>query len=354
MFQEEYKKAYDSVKPKKISAEELYEKIELKRDWKIRHLVKPIAVPVLSLCLFCMLAMPVLAEKIPAVYRVIQKFAPALAEYVLPEETSCTSKDITLQVEAVDIDGNTGEIILSFSDADESGKDQIKGRVDLYDSYRIVNYGEAWQSGGCSFLEYDPAEDKAFFKVDITSDREFEKDKVRFAVTQLLTQYEREEKEIGLEQMIEAPKEKVLERTGGGGVQEERSKIPFYVMDSDSTSRTVRVMDVVELNEAMVDELRVTGVAYDEGVLRVQQCRGNFRDADRHIRLYLKDSEGNERIPDASVTWQEEIDEERVGFDETWFLITEEELSQYDLYGMFYVTDGSVKGDWEVTFSIGN
>ena len=354
MFQEEYKKAYDSVKPKKISAEELYEKIELKRDWKIRHLVKPIAVPVLSLCLFCMLAMPVLAEKIPAVYRVIQKFAPALAEYVLPEETSCTSKDITLQVEAVDIDGNTGEIILSFSDADESGKDQIKGRVDLYDSYRIVNYGEAWQSGGCSFLEYDPAEDKAFFKVDITSDREFEKDKVRFAVTQLLTQYEREEKEIGLEQMIEDPKEKVLERTGGGGVQEERSKIPFYVMDSDSTSRTVRVMDVVELNEAMVDELRVTGVAYDEGVLRVQQCRGNFRDADRHIRLYLKDSEGNERIPDASVTWQEEIDEERVGFDETWFLITEEELSQYDLYGMFYVTDGSVKGDWEVTFSIGN
>ncbi len=354
MFQEEYKKAYDSVKPRAINVEELYSRVELQCDWKMHHLVKPIAVPILSLCLFCMLAMPVLAEQIPAVYRVIQRYAPALVEYVLPEETSCTSKDITFQVEAVNIDGNTGEIILSFSDADESGKDQINGRVDLYDSYRIVNYGETWQSGGCSFLEYDPAEGKAYFKVDITSDREFQKDKVRFAVTQLLTRYEREEKEIGLEQMIENPKEKILERTGGGGVLEERSKIPFYVMDSDTTSRTVRVMDVVELNEAMVDGLRVTGVAYDEGVLRVQQCRGNFKEADRHIRIYLKDSEGNERIPDASASWQEEIDGERVLFDETWFLMTEKELEEYELYGEFYITDGSVKGNWEVTFSIGN
>ena len=114
MFQEEYKKAYDSINPNRINVEELFSRMELQRDRKVRYLLKPIAVPVLSVCLFCMLAMPVLAEQIPAVYRVIQKFAPALAEYVLPEETNCTSKDITLQVEAVNIDGNTGEIILSF------------------------------------------------------------------------------------------------------------------------------------------------------------------------------------------------------------------------------------------------
>ena len=354
MFQEEYKKAYGSVKPPKISAEELCDKIEAQRNRKIHHWVKPIVIPVFSMCLICMLAMPVLAEQIPAVYGVILKYAPALAEYVLPEETSCTSKDITLQMEAVNIDGNTGAVILSFSDAKESGKDQINGRVDLYDSYRIINYGEAWQSGGCSFLEYDPVEDKAYFKVDITSDREIAKDKVRFAVTQLLTRCEKEERKIGLEQMIEDPNEKVLERNGGGGVLKDRSEIPFYVMVADSTSRTVRVMDVAELNESMVEELRVTGVAYDEGVLRVQQCRGNFQDADRHIRIYLKDREGKERIPDASASWQEEINEERVLFDETWFIITEEELEAYELYGEFYITDGSVKGNWEVTFSIGN
>lgn len=354
MFQEEYKKAYDSVKPRAINAEELYSSVELQRDRKVYHLVKPIAVPVLSICLFCMLALPVLAEQIPTVYRVIQKYAPALAEYVLPEETSCTSKNITLQVEAVNIEGNTAEIILSFSDASGSEMNQIRGKVDMYDSYRISNYGEKWQSGGCSFLEYDPIEDKAYFKVNITSELDFQKNRVRFAVNQLLTECEKEEKKISMEQMLVNPKEKRVDCSGGSASSEVQAKIPFYVAGEDSSSRTVLVMDAVELNEDLMEELTVTAVAYDEGVLRVQQCRGNFKEADRHIRLYLKDSEENERIPDASVTWQEEMDGERVAFDETWFLITEEELEQYELYGMFYVSDGSVKGDWEVIFSIGN
>ena len=111
-------------------------------------------------------------------------------------------------------------------------------------------------------------------------------------------------------------------------------------------------MNEIERSKSMAEELSVTGVSYDEGVLRVQQCRGDFVNADRHIRLYLKDSEGNERIPDASVTWQEEIDGDRLLFDETWFVITEEELEQYELFGMFYVTDRSVKGNWEVIFNI--
>ena len=114
----------------------------------------------------------------------------------------------------------------------------------------------------------------------------------------------------------------------------------------------VRVMDEAERNENLLESLTVTSVAYEEGVLRVQQCRGNFSKADRHIRLYLKDEEGNERRPDCSVVWKEEIDGEEVLFDESWFLISEEELKQYQLYGMFYITDGSVPGDWEVTVNL--
>lgn len=353
MFQEEYRKAYDGIKPKKLVAEQMINKAELQRNWKLGYLLKPIVVPILSVCLFCMLAMPVLAEQIPAVYRLIQKYAPALAEYVLPEELSSTSKDIALQVDAVKVEGNTAEIILSFSDTKESKKDQISGNVDMYDSYGISNYGEKWQSGGCSFLEYDALEDKAYFKVNISSERDFQKNKVRFSVNQLLTKCEKEEKRISLDKMIENPKEKRVDCSGGSVASETRSKIPFYVTDTDSTSNIVWVMDAVERSKSMAEELAVTGVAYDEGVLRVQQCRGNFQAADRHIRLYLKDSEGNERIPDASVTWQEELDGERLLFDETWFVITEEELEQYELFGMFYVKDGSVKGNWEVIFNLG-
>jgi len=54
-----------------------------------------------------------------------------------------------------------------------------------------------------------------------------------------------------------------------------------------------------------------------------------------------------------SLSWQEEINGERISFDEHWFLVDEKELEELQMYGIFYITDGSVKGDWEVTFRLG-
>ncbi len=338
MFQDEYKKAYNQIEISQIKAGDLQKRLDGNRKVKEKYyrIMKPIAVSVASLCLFFVVALPVLAEQIPAVYRVIQKFAPDMVEYVLPEEFTCTSSDITLQVEAVNVEGNAAEIILSFKDAEGSKKNQINGRVDLYDSYRMINYGENMQIGGCSFLEYEALEDKAYFKVDLKSDIAFQRDKVKIVVSQLLTRYENEEHEIHLEEMIENPEEKTVQCSGISGV----------------TGRTVRVMDLPEQNADIADELYVTGVSYDKGVLRVQQCRGNFQNADRHIRLYLKDQEGNERIPDASVSWQEERGGEKVLFEEAWFLMSEQELKMCELYGVFYISDNSVNGAWEVVVNL--
>ena len=355
MFQEEYRKAYDKICVDQTRLQELLIRTEQRSfgsGQKLFYLIRPIAVPVLSLCFFCMMTLPALAKQIPAVYQVLRQYAPALTEYILPEKVSDTSKGITLQVEAINIKGNTAEVIVSFQDAEGSKRDRIHGKVDLYDSYRIDNYGETGVIGGCSFLEYDEAEDKAYFKIDITSDHPFNKSKVRLSVTQLLTHCIREEQAISLDDMIKDPKEKIIEYNGVGGTVQNRNLIPFFVDKVNSSGRIVRVMDEVELDESLSEALTVTGVAYDEGILRVQQCRGNFSEADRHIRLYLKDKDGNERNPDCSVGWKEEINGEKVLFDESWFLISEEELKQYELYGMFYITDGSVKGNWKVTVNL--
>lgn len=355
MFQEEYRKAYDEISIDQTKLQELLIRTEQKpfgSGWNLFYLVRPIAVAVLSLCFFSITALPALAKQIPSVYQVLQQYAPALTEYILPEKVSDTSKDITLQVEAINVKGSTAEVILSFKDAEGSLYDQINGKVDLYDSYRIYNYGETGVAGGCSFLEYDESEDKAYFKIDITSDHAFNKDKVKLAVTQLLTHCIEEERAISLDNMIEDPKEKIREYNGSGGTIQDRSLIPFFVDGVGSSSRIVRVMDEEGWDESLSKALTVTGVAYEEGILRVQQCRGNFSEADRHIRLYLKDKEGNERIPDYSVGWKEEINGEEVLFDESWFIISEEELRLYELYGMFYITDGSVKGNWEVTVNL--
>ena len=354
MFQEEYQKAYNKIEVPQLNIGKLRRKAEERGEAgkKVFRSIRMVAAPVLSLCLICVLIVPVVAREFPAVYRVIQKYAPALADYVLQEELQSTSQEITLQMEAVNIKDNSAEIILSFRDAEGSAKDLIKGKVDLYDSYRIRNYGETSVIGGCSFLKYDASEDKAYFQIKITSDKDFSESKVKFEVDQLLTSCVEEEQFIDLTLLNENPKEKLVEVNGVGGGLKDRSRIPFFAGNADGGRSMVYVMDEVVLQAELLHDLQITGIAYEEGVLRVQQCRGNFADADRHIRLYMKDVEGNERIPDMSVNWQEEIRREKVLFDETWFLISEKELQQYELYGMFCVTDQSVKGDWDIVFDL--
>ncbi|MGN0403261.1 MAG: hypothetical protein ACI4HQ_13530 [Acetatifactor sp.] len=144
-------KAYDRISVSQAKLQDLLIQAEESADQnesRLLFLIRPIAVSVLSLCLVCVFALPVLAKQIPAVYRVVQQFAPALAEYVLPEEVSDTQSGITMQVVAIHVNGNNAEVILSFRDAEGSRRDQINGKVDLYDSYRIYNYGERAVIGG--------------------------------------------------------------------------------------------------------------------------------------------------------------------------------------------------------------
>ena len=128
MFQEEYRKAYDKINLEPAKLQELFsltEQKNTKREWKYINLLRPMAVLSLSLCLFCMMTLPVLAERIPTVYRVIRQYAPALTEYILPEKFCSTSHEITLQAEAVNITGNKAEVILSFKDVEGSQQNQI-------------------------------------------------------------------------------------------------------------------------------------------------------------------------------------------------------------------------------------
>ena len=383
MFQEKYKAAYDAVLPAVGSLERIYVKAGLaaaadgtdsvhrmarntqkySRSMRNRglarwqtalwHILRPAAVMVLSFCLVLMVALPVAAKQVPGIYRMIEKYSPALADFILPVEIVSSKQGITMQVEAIDIRGKEAEIIISFSDAPDSPNDLINGRVDLYDSYHLYNYSAKWQAGGCSFLEYDSGEDKAYFKITTTASTDFDGEKVGFGVTKLLTEYRRETCLVGFEPWVEEPLEKTVSVNGGGG-REDRSQLPFFAGGSTDTSplHEYRVMDLGPLTEEMKESLKVTGVAYDEGILRVQQCRGNFADADRHIRLYLRDGKGNERYCDGSVMWHEEIDGQKVIMEEAWFVVTEEELEQSELWGEYWLAEGCIKGDWEVTFEM--
>ena len=198
-FKRNYKQAYEQITPDDDYLDGIRNRLEEKRK-KRQHRFVLIMRPAAAVCaVMLVLSMTLLP---------IEKYAPALADFVLPLEKTDTSQGITMQVEAINAKEKTAEIIVSFSDAEGSDKNLIKGKVDLYESYDLQAYGASYHTGGCSFLEYDEAEDKAYFKIDVSTDGEYEKGKLRFRVYRLLVNDSEEKKWISLENIIMDPETK--------------------------------------------------------------------------------------------------------------------------------------------------
>ena len=101
-----------------------------------------------------------------------------------------------------------------------------------------------------------------------------------------------------------------------------------------------------------VNKLEITAMGYQDGILRIQNCRGSLGKADRHMALRWVDAAGNEYFADYSVDWQEELAGETVSFNEQWFIVSEEELAGMQMEATYFVTDGCIEGDWEVVFEV--
>lgn len=351
-FKIKYQRAYEGIVPSADAVDSICNKLE-KRSRKQQRgaasIIRSAAAVCISMVLLSVTFLPVMAKSIPAVYNIIEKYAPALTDFVLPVKKSDTSHGITMQVEAVHVEENTAEMIVSFFDAEGNGKDLINGKIDMYDSYDLQSYGADCEIGGCSFLEYDREEGKAYFKIDVTTDGKFDGGKLRLSVHQILVQSSEEKQWISLENLIKNPETRLVPLNGTSGSWNQEEIVNYIGLSEDGLRSEVLVMSIVKADKSMAETLIVTGVGYRDGILRIQTCRGNFSDADRHMRAFLVDSEGNERENDFSITWQEEADGERLLFDEAWFIVEESELQNIRLYGIFYMTEGNVEGNWEVT-----
>lgn len=355
-FKIAYQRAYESILPDPGCLASIMDRTEKKRMRQAFYSMgRAAAAACMVVTIMSFLALPVMAKNVSAVYRVIEKYAPALSDYILPVRMSDTKNGITMQVEAVDVKENTAEVLVSFCDAVGSGQDLIRGKVDLYDSYHLQSYGGTSGIGGCSFLEYDASEDKAYFKISLATDGTYDREKIRFAVGQLLCNVSREKLPIALDGMVKNPKLKWVSINGESRMEDnERFEQYQRTAADDSLLCMWEVMDLVKADESMAETLAVTGAGYADGILRVQICRGNFETADRHMEIFLTDRKGKEARCDASLMWQEEAGEsgERLLFEEHWFLVDESQLDQLQMYGIFHVTDGNIEGGWEVTFRL--
>lgn len=350
MFQEAYKRAYDCKVPEKDYLQKIEEKCNGNFNWKRMGVVLRPALAVVAVCLgFGMTLTPVMAREFAGVYRIVEKYAPALAEYILPVEHSSSSAGILMQVEAINLDEKEAKVLVSFTD--EPGFDYIQGKVDLYDSYHITSYSGDSNVGGCSFLEYDEAEDKAYFQLEMSSWDSFDLSKFRFQTEMLLTNCREEKVVVDLAGMDRTPLLKSVTLNGVGGTMSQQLEQYLGAGEEEIWRRGAKVLQG-SYDSSFLDKLEITGIGYQDGILRVQNCRGNLKEADRHMQVMLVDAQGNERHCDYNVDWQEELAGERVSFDEQWFVVSEEELEKLQMVAYRYVTDGCVKGDWEVVFTV--
>ncbi|MDE6567021.1 MAG: hypothetical protein K2K70_04710 [Lachnospiraceae bacterium] len=352
MFRDEYRNVYDNIVPSEDCVDKIRERYTQRtRGAQVIRVLRPALTIFAILVLFTVTALPTMARTIPAVRQVIERYVPALSKFMIPDVISSISQGIVMQVEAIDVKEKTAEILVSFSD--EEGYDYINGKVDLYGGYNLSSYGASSNIGGCSFLEYRPEEDKAYFKVDVTTWDSFDRSQLTFQVYQLLTECIEEERDISLDNIIRNPQVKQVSLNGRGGLASPGDFSQYFVgRDPDSMCFICEVLDLQELDANMKNSITVLGTAYTDGLLRVQVCRGNLEKADRHAQIFLVDEKGTEQHEDYSVDWRETVDGERLSFTEHWFWVDEEELDSLRMYGIFYITDHCVEGEWRVDFRL--
>lgn len=355
MFHEDYKSAYKKIKVKnELKQKMLFEAEEdtlyRKKAW-MRAAVMAATV-ILCICV----AVPVGASNIPAFYQIIEHISPELADRLVPIEKECSQRGIIMSVEAVHVEGNQAEIVLSVGD--EEGYDRIHGEVDLFDSYGLKSLSGENNIGGCQFLRYDEREDKAYFKVELQTEGVFEKSKLVLTVNTILCEKTEEEREINIKEYILEDGDyeiKAVSVSGIGYDEDFNEKVILYELKETSLDDPRPQYMVLDTNyEGIIrqDEIMVTGIVHEGNLIRIQTCEGDGTKEDRHVRWQLFNENGDEIKGFANVGWHEEIDGKRYDFTEEWFEGTTENLEECRLVGTFFESEGRVEGDWRVVFEI--
>ena len=356
MFENKYKEAYNTITPSQELVADTIDKARTNSKSPVR---KQIAVKVslaAAAAVLCFaVAVPVFAAYIPAFYKIVDYLSPEMADRLVPIEKSCTSQGITMQVEAVNLEGNEAEIIISLSDAEDSAQDLVHGVMDLFDSYNLTDYTNHLTVGGCQFLTYDENDDKVYFLVSAQSDNAYQSGKLQFSVYSILCDKYSITKDVDLSGIVYTADTKHVRLSGSGGPMTE-DMLPDFLKDIPGTQEDPRpktsVLDLSKAADCAADDFTLTGIAYMDGVLRVQMCMGDNRSSDRHVQLFLKDSNGKERYEDHSVGWHEDVGDTSYDFYEFWYVEDIDDITDYSMYGIFHDSGELIKGEWSVVFRL--
>ena len=372
-FKKIYQDSYEEIRPGEMLVEDMLEDARTERHkWMQYTVLRPIAaVLVGAMVLFG--GTSVLASNVGAVYGIIERVSPKLADLFVPVQESCTKAGICMEVEAIYLgdEDKSAEVLLSFRDTQG---DRIKGEImlnDGYDLYSRNSINASWVAGGAGFAAYDEETGKAYYRVQLSSDAAYDRSKLTFQVRELLLRYEEDEREIPLEDIASEMPVKYIKLNGEGGSSSWEQYVEYfgltmeeplafqdgrYIRNTevmpDDPRPSARVLDGLPVSECAVDDFTITGLAYRDNVIQLQICMGDCSHAIRYALPSLKLADGSERHYWFGSSWGEYQGDTRLAFTEYYLPCTPEELEGATLYGNFAHWEDSLEGNWKVTFRV--
>ena len=357
-FKEMYQGYNEEIKPNEALKERFLELAGVQEgDKQLFAFVKPIAA-VAAVCLCLLITMPVLADGLPFVEKLLHLISPELAEQFVPVQMSDESQGIRMEVVAINLQEDEAQVYVTLQDL---VGDRLDETTDLYDSYSLhVPFDSV---SNCQKLGYDEEKRIVTFLVTISAmdgakEDWFEKVKnqrITFSVREMIgqkTEYDGIEIPISL---TEADLEAEAMSVWMNGWSGQMMKPQGGSADAQGPRPITRVLCPREGDERFaIEGIEFTGLGYVDGYLHVQYAVPNRLDNDNHGYFFLKDAQGNERMYDGAVSFKGTTEEtEHISYEDCIFKIAPEELENYTLFGYFVTSGLHLEGDWQVKFRLG-
>ncbi|MBR0485826.1 MAG: hypothetical protein IJJ69_13795 [Oscillospiraceae bacterium] len=276
------------------------------------------------------------------------QISPRAGALFSPVMMSDTSRGIRMTVEAVYINGDDAEFIISLEDVEQ--KNRVSESTGLSDSYRIVRpFYFDMSSFGCAGMGYDSETGKKRYHIYTHEPNagKFWGDTLTFSVNQISygVKFVREKVPVpvDLTQTDYTPEivsgSKMFEHgvtgigTGGSGAEwYDKNELEYLIPEAP---------------QDFIDEIKLTGIGWKDGFLHIQNYIEDWN-KNTSITYYLVDENG-ETLESFEVSWDYK---DGSHYSETFFEINREEVQNYQVYAE-YVTGGTkLKGNWQVKFPL--
>ncbi|MDC7286311.1 DUF4179 domain-containing protein [Blautia schinkii] len=297
------------------------------------------------LCLVLSLALPAMAEN-RAFYNALYTISPATAQFFKPVQLSCEDNGIRMEVTAAYIHEDTAEIYISMQDLEETRFDET---IDLFDSYRINSPFDC--TSHCQFSSYDPDTHTATFLITIEqwNKHNIVGDKLTFTIREFLSNKKTYEGIIDGVSLANIGKNAVTQTVAPRGY----TSATLNEENNNTTTETrMTTLKPGSNISSPINGVSLTGIGYVDGALHVQTYYKDILKTDNHGSIALINKETSEIITcNGSIAF---FDDEGKGSYEDYIFtgIAAETLDEYELYGDFTTSQGSVEGNWSVTFPL--